>query len=74
MTHTAERSYDVEGGILKVSLKTDHPLSRREYEALDRVSESYLGCFERLSRSARDRNARDQDEEELFDLENICAG
>jgi hypothetical protein len=77
MSFTAERSYDVDGGVLKVSLKTDHALSDREYQALDRVSESYLDCFERLSRAARDRNQmdlRDQDEDEIFDLENICAG
>ncbi len=77
MTHTAERCYDVDGGVLKVSLKTDHALTDREYEALDRVSDSYLGCFEKISRSARSRalgGAQDQDEDEIFDLDNICAG
>ena len=75
MSHTAERLYDVDGGVLKVVLKLEHPLTDREYEALDRVSESYLGCFEKLSRAASARaRPGDQDEEELFDLDNICAG
>ncbi len=74
MSHTAERCYDVDGGALKVSLKTDHPLTRREYDALDKVAESYVRCFETVARAAR---ARDENDEAIYELggeENICAG
>lgn len=74
MSHTAERCYEVDGGTLKVSLKTDHPLTRQEYDALDKVAESYVGCFEKVARRAR---ARDDDDEAIYQLggeENISAG
>ena len=74
MSHTAERCYEVDGGTLKVSLKTDHALTAREYEALDKVAESYVGCFEKVARAAR---RREEDDEALYVLggeEGICAG
>ncbi len=74
MSHTAERCYDVDGGTLKVSLRTDHPLSRREYDALDKVAGSYVGCFEKVARAAR---ARDESDDAIYALggeEDICAG
>jgi hypothetical protein len=74
MSHTAERCYDVDGGVLKVSLKTDHSLTDREYEALDRVAESYLGCFEKLARTRRERDENDEAIYELGGEENITAG
>ena len=74
MSHTAERCYDVDGGTLKVSLKTDHPLTPREYDALDQVAQSYVGGFEKGARAAR---AHDEDDDVIYQLggeENICAG
>jgi hypothetical protein len=74
MSHTAERCYDVEGATLKVSLRTEHPLTRREYDALDKVAESYFGCFERAVRTAP---GSDEDDEAIYELggeDHICAG
>jgi hypothetical protein len=74
MSHVAERCYDVDGGTLRVSLKADHSLTRREYDALQKVAESYIGCFERTARVAP---ARDEDDDAVYALggeENICAG
>ena len=73
MPTTTERCYDIDGGLLRVSLKTDHSLSDREFEALDRVAESYVGCFEKVTRQM----AADDDDRALWELggvENICAG
>ena len=73
MTHTTERCYEVAGGVLKLSLRTDHPLSSNEFEALDRVGEEYLGCFERV----RSRRFDDDDDRALYELggeENVTAG
>jgi hypothetical protein len=75
MTHTTERCYDVTGGVLKLSLKTDHPLNANEYEALDRVAENYLGCFEKLRRDRLDLD--DDDDRAVYELggeENVTAG
>ena len=74
MSHTTERCYDVTGGILKLSLKTDHPLNQTEHEALERVAEHYLGCFERLR---RERLGSDEDDRAVYELggeENVTAG
>ena len=73
MTHTTERCYDVAGGVLKLSLRTDHSLTPTEYEALDRVAEHYLDCFAKLRRERLD----DDDDRALYELggeENITAG
>lgn len=74
MSLTTERCYDIDGGTLKVVLKTDHPLSPREADALDGVAESYMGCFEKVH---RELVAGDDDDRALWELggvENICAG
>ena len=71
--YTTERCYDVTGGTLKLVLQTDHPLTQRELEALVRVAESYLGCFEKLRSEPR----TDDEDEAIWELggeENICAG
>ena len=73
MSLTTERCYDIEGGTLKVVLKTDHRPSPREYDALDGVAASYLSCFENVHREL----AADDDDRALWELggvENICAG
>jgi hypothetical protein len=74
MSHTADRCYEVSGGVLKVSLKTDHPLTSGEYAALDRVASSYLDCFERIRASAWPHTDDDDAIEALGGEENICAG
>ncbi len=74
MSYTTERCYDVEGGVLKLFLKTDHPISEREADALDRVAESYLACFDKIKAP---RRAFDEDDEAIYELggeENITAG
>jgi hypothetical protein len=68
-----QQRYRVSGGWLTVSLKTDHPLSRREREAFDRIAASCNDCADTLGRNGRD----DPFDEALTLLggeENICAG
>jgi hypothetical protein len=75
MTHTTERTYEVVGGVLKLSLRTDHSLSGREYEALDRVAEHYLECFDKIRRDRIDLD--DEDDRAVYELggeENVTAG
>ncbi len=74
MSYTAERCYEVDGGTLRVSLKTDHSLTRREYDALDKVAESYVGCFEKLARPALGRDENDDAIYVLGGEDHICAG
>ncbi len=75
MSHTLERVYDVEDGVLKLFLTTDHPIHDREAEALDRVAESYLACLDKVR--AGPARFRDEDDEAIYELggeENITAG
>jgi hypothetical protein len=74
MTHITDRCYDVTGGVLKLSLKTDHPLTATENEALERVAQQYLGCFEKLRRDRLDLDDDDRAVYELGGEENVTAG
>lgn len=74
MSTTTERCYEVDGGTLKVSLKTDHSLSPREADALDGIAASYLACFEKAHRQLVMGDDVDRALWELGGVENICAG
>ncbi len=74
MPHTAERCYDLDGGRLKVSLSMDQPITAHEYEALDKVAASYVGCFEKVALAAPASDEIDEAIDELGGEENICAG
>jgi hypothetical protein len=68
-----QQRYEVAGGSLTLLLRTDHALSARERQALDRLT---LAC----SDYAREAPPADGDDpfdlalEELGGAENICAG
>jgi hypothetical protein len=68
-----EQRYRVSGGSLKVSLETDHPLSPRERQALDRIAGSCGGWAAEL----HDDGPTDPFDEAIAILggeDNICAG
>ena len=73
MSVTTERCYHLSDGTLKVIVRTGHPLSAREVEALDGVADSYRDCIE----APRFPATVDDDDLALWELggeENICAG
>jgi hypothetical protein len=68
-----QQRYRVAGGSLRVSLETDHPLSPREREALERITRSCGRCTAELHADGPE----DEFDEAIAILggeENICAG
>jgi len=68
-----QQHYEVAGGSLTLLLRTDHALSARELQALDRLA---LACGD-YARAAPPADADDPFDvalEELGGADNICAG
>jgi hypothetical protein len=68
-----QQHYEVAGGSLTLVLRTDHALSARERQALDRLA-SACGDHARAASPADADDPFDVALEELGGADNICAG